>query len=183
MMLVFLLAWKHFAVVAEEIRKLAEQSAQSSKDIQNIIHTIQGKSTGMVSHLEETNQESEVQTQKINEALTASENVASSLEQLVASMIVVMQSSTVINERKDEVVAQLENIAASAEENSAGTQEVSANAEEILATMEDFSSHIRTLEEVAATLKESAAGFEINGSRKPAAGPTVDEENLTAQPV
>lgn len=176
-------AGRGFAVVAEEIRKLAEQSAQSSKDIQNIIHTIQGKSTGMVSHLEETNQESEVQTQKINEALTASENVASSLEQLVASMIVVMQSSTVINERKDEVVAQLENIAASAEENSAGTQEVSANAEEILATMEDFSSHIRTLEEVAATLKESAAGFEINDSRKPAAGPTVDEGNLTAQPV
>lgn len=175
-------AGRGFAVVAEEIRKLAEQSAQSSKDIQNIIHTVQHKSTDMVNHLEETSQTSEIQTEKITEALTASENVASSLEQLVASMIVVMQSSTVINERKDEVVAQLENIAASAEENSAGTEEVSANAEEILATMEDFSTHINNLEEVAKALKESAERFEINQKQ---ADDTIvdDQDNLTAQLV
>lgn len=175
-------AGRGFAVVAEEIRKLAEQSAQSSKDIQNIIHTVQNKSTNMVDHLEETSQNSEVQTEKISEALTASENVASSLEQLVASMIVVMQSSAVINERKDEVVAQLENIAASAEENSAGTEEVSANAEEILATMEDFSTHINNLEEVAKALKESAERFEINQKQ---ADDTIvdDQDNLTAQLV
>ncbi|API89659.1 hypothetical protein BKP56_10485 [Marinilactibacillus sp. 15R] len=155
-------AGRGFAVVAEEIRNLAEQSAQSSKDIQNIIHTVQNKSTNMVNHLEETSEGSKVQTEKINEALSASESVASSLEQLVASMIIVIQSSSVINERKDEVVSQLENIAASAEENSAGTEEVSANAQEILATMEDFTSHINNLEEVAKILKTSAEQFEIN---------------------
>ncbi|WP_208560874.1 methyl-accepting chemotaxis protein [Marinilactibacillus kalidii] len=168
-------AGRGFAVVAEEIRSLAEQSAQSSKDIQQIIHMVQGKSTDMVEHLEDTNQGSEIQTQKIEEALTASENVASSLEQLVASMIVVMQSSSVINQSKDEVVSQLENIAASAEENSAGTEEVSANAEEILATMEDFSTHINKLEDVAETLKKSAERFEIN-STKPVEESEIDEQ-------
>lgn len=175
-------AGRGFAVVAEEIRNLAEQSAQSSKDIQNIIHSVQSKSTNMVEHLEETNQESAVQTEKIGEALTASENVASSLEQLVASMIVVMQSSSVINQRKDEVVSQLENIAASAEENSAGTQEVSANAEEILATMEDFSAHISNLESVADNLKESAKRFEIKSSQAPV-NLEEDETDLNPQLV
>lgn len=173
-------AGRGFAVVAEEIRNLAEQSAQSSKDIQNIIHTVQNKSTNMVNHLEETSEGSKVQTEKINEALSASESVASSLEQLVASMIIVIQSSSVINERKDEVVSQLENIAASAEENSAGTEEVSANAQEILATMEDFTSHINNLEAVAKTLKTSAEQFEINQNQENNAH-LKDEENLTAE--
>ncbi|MCC5895744.1 MAG: hypothetical protein JJU16_09810 [Alkalibacterium sp.] len=154
-------AGRGFAVVAEEIRKLAEQSATSSKDIQMIIRTIQEKSSGMVHHLEETNDDSKVQTEKIDEAIKSSENVASSLEQLVASMMVVMQSSAVINDKKEEVVAQLESIAAGAQENSAGTEQVSANAEEILATMEDFTTHINRLENVAQTLHASAERFVI----------------------
>ncbi|MFL2060559.1 methyl-accepting chemotaxis protein [Marinilactibacillus psychrotolerans] len=175
-------AGRGFAVVAEEIRTLAEQSAQSSKDIQNIIHTVQNKSTDMVNHLEETNEDSKVQTEKISEALSASESVASSLEQLVASMIIVIQSSSVINERKDQVVSQLENIAASAEENSAGTEEVSANAEEILATMEDFTSQIKNLEDVARTLKHSAEQFEINQKQENNFD-SNDEDNLSAEYV
>lgn len=154
-------AGRGFAVVAEEIRKLAEQSATSSKDIQSIIRTIQEKSSGMVHHLEETNEDSKVQTEKIDEAIKSSENVAVSLEQLVASMMVVMQSSAVINEKKEEVVAQLESIAAGAQENSAGTEQVSANAEEILATMEDFTTHINRLENVAQILRTSAEQFVI----------------------
>ncbi|GAA0486532.1 methyl-accepting chemotaxis protein [Alkalibacterium indicireducens] len=155
-------AGRGFAVVAEEIRKLAEQSATSSKDIQTIIRTIQEKSSGMVHHLEETNEDSKVQTEKIDEAIKSSENVAASLERLVASMMVVMQSSSIINEKKEEVVAQLESIAAGAQENSAGTEQVSANAEEILATMEEFTSHINRLENVAVTLKVSAEKFIID---------------------
>ncbi|EXJ22358.1 Methyl-accepting chemotaxis protein [Alkalibacterium sp. AK22] len=157
-------AGRGFAVVAEEIRKLAEQSATSSKDIQTIIRTIQDKSSQMVHHLEETNEDSQVQTEKIDEAIKASENVAASLERLVRSMMVVMQSSAVINDKKEEVVAQLESIAAGAQENSAGTEQVSANAEEILATMEDFTTHINRLEQVALTLRSSAEQFIIDQS-------------------
>lgn len=155
-------AGRGFAVVAEEIRTLAEQSSESSTNIQDIIQTIQGKSTGMVKQLEETHEGSEVQTEKISEALSSSEAVSSQLEQLVGSMVIVMQSSTLINDKKDEVVAQLENIAASAQENAAGTEQVSANAQEILATMEEFTSYINTLELVAQELKKSAAQFDVD---------------------
>lgn len=167
-------AGRGFAVVAEEIRTLAEQSATSSKDIQEIIHTIQGKSTDMVQHLEETHEGSAKQTQRIDEALKASENVSASIEQLAQSMVYVMQASAVITEKKEEVVAQLENIAASAEENSAGTEEVSANAEEILATMEEFTSNINRLESLATDLRESASRFDIQEEKDP----SINEDEL-----
>lgn len=171
-------AGRGFAVVADEIRKLAEQSAASSKDIQSIIGDIQVKSSDMVEHLDQTNTDSKVQTEKIQEAIKASENVALSLEQLVSSMLVVQSSSNVINEKKEEVVAQLESIAAGAQENSAGTEQVSANAEEILATMEDFTTHINQLENVAQTLKASAEQFMISQDEANNKGETDSEVDL-----
>lgn len=154
-------AGRGFAVVASEIRKLAEKSAESSKDIDEIIRTIQDKSSSMVHTLEKTYEESEEQTDKITEALASSSKVSDQVQNLAESIISVMRSAAVVRERKDEVLASLENIAASAQENSAGTEEVSANAEEIMATMEEFNSTIEEMKKVAKQLELSVDQFEL----------------------
>lgn len=150
-----------FAVVANEIRKLAEKSDASTKDIAAIIKNIQEKSNEMVSKVEQSQSESEVQTKTIDEAIDSSNKVTDQMDKLVESILNVASLGFVISAKKDETLVAIENIAASAEENSAGTQEVSANAEEILATMEEFSSSIAKLEAIANELKEETNQFKL----------------------
>lgn len=151
-----------FAVVANEIRKLAEKSDASTKDIAAIIKNIQEKSNEMVSKVEQSHSESEIQTKTIDEAIDSSNKVTDQMDKLVESILNVASLGFVISAKKDETLVAIENIAASAEENSAGTQEVSANAEEILATMEEFSSSIAKLETIANELKEETNQFKLN---------------------
>ncbi|EDP69275.1 Methyl-accepting chemotaxis protein, contain HAMP domain [Carnobacterium sp. AT7] len=151
-----------FAVVANEIRKLAEKSDASTKDIAAIIKNIQEKSNEMVSKVEQSHSESEIQTKTIDEAIDSSNKVTDQMDKLVESILNVASLGFVISAKKDETLVAIENIAASAEENSAGTQEVSANAEEILATMEEFSSSIAKLETIANELKEETDQFKLN---------------------
>lgn len=151
-----------FAVVANEIRKLAEKSDASTKNIATIIKNIQEKSNEMVSKVEQSHAESEVQTKTINEAIDSSNKVTDQMDKLVESIMNVASLGFVISAKKDETVVAIENIAASAEENSAGTEEVSANAEEILATMEEFSSSIAKLESIANELKEETNQFKLD---------------------
>lgn len=154
-------AGKGFAVVAEEIRKLAEQSHTSSENITEIIQTVQGKSSEMVSTLEEVFTDSEKQTESLTNVEATNTEIGDHIEKLVETIIRTSQATNDIGQKKDEVVAALENIAASAEENSAGTEEVSANAEEILASMEEFTSNIDQLEELANELKEATDRFNV----------------------
>lgn len=145
-------AGRGFGVVAEEIRKLAEQSDTSSKDIDEIIRVIQNRSSAMVKALGETLEDSEKQTSLMEEAQGSNTIISLQVQNLTGSTV---QASAFIEEvitKKNEVLMAIEQIAAAAQENSASTEQASANLEEILATMEEFSSHIDELKKMTGTL-------------------------------
>ncbi len=154
-------AGKGFAVVAEEIRKLAEQSAQSTKDIEGIIEAIQGKSSDMVDQASASYESGAIKTKSISKAIASSEVIYKVVTYLISGIEKIIQINRVIESQKEQVLASVENISASTEENSAGTQEVSANAEEVLATMEEFSTNISELDKIAANLKNQVDRFKI----------------------
>lgn len=152
---------KGFAVVATEIRGLADQSKQSTQEIEDIINRIQQQSHNMVDLTSQSLEGSQKQTNLINEAITMSNQVFSDNTELVAGIEAIDQSTTQIVRVQRSVLENLENISASTEENAAGTQEVSANAEEVLATVEEFSTYVAQLEEVAEILRAAFAKITI----------------------
>ena len=152
---------KGFAVVATEIRQLAEQSKNSTQEIETIVHKIQNQSIQMVKQTSDSLEGGEKQSQLITEAITSSDAVFQRNNALISGVTEVQESTNQIVDIQKVVLDNLENISASTEENAAGTQEVSANAEEVLATMEEFIGHVSELQSIADGLKSLTDQFEI----------------------
>lgn len=154
-------AGQGFAVVASEIRKLAEQSKDSTTAIRKLIDSIRQQSSAMVSQTSNSVQGGQRQSDLIKQALAASNEVAANNEQLVAKIDQMSSVSQEIEQIEQKVLTNLESISASTEENSAGTEEVSANSEEVLATMDEFTSQVAQLDQAAQNLKQASAKFKM----------------------
>lgn len=151
-----------FAVVAAEIRKLAEESKASTKDIASIIEKIRSKSAAMVEQTETSVTGGKKQSELITQAINSSEEVFKKNTELVTGIQQIEAASAKIEQVQHEVLTNLESISASTEENSAGTEEVSANAEEVLATMDEFTSNVENLRNIAQQLNTASDQFTLD---------------------
>lgn len=152
---------KGFAVVASEIRQLAEQSKNSTTEIETIIGTIQNQSKQMVEQTSRSLEGGENQTRLINQAITSAQDVFERTTAMFENIQSIEGSTDNIVNIQGNVLGNLESISASTEENAAGTQEVSANAEEVLATMEEFVGHVGDLQGIAEELKRMMAALTV----------------------
>ncbi|GAP22547.1 hypothetical protein ADM99_12680 [Leptolinea tardivitalis] len=181
---------KGFAVVADEVRKLAERSSNATKEIGELIRGIQKTVGEAVAAMEEGANEVERGSQKANEAglaldaiLKAAEEVNREAEQaaeatrqmsmnadeLVASMdtvSAVVEENTASTEEmaagSSEVTQAIESIASISEENSAAVEEVSASAEEMTAQVQEVSASAQSLAEMADKLRAVVQRFKLN---------------------
>ena len=159
-------AGKGFGVVANEIRKLAEQSDHSSQNIDEIISGIQKQSAAMASVLNEAMQESTNTSSLLNDASATNYSVSDEVKELCEDMAKTIRYIEEVDEKKEQVLVATEQITATAQENSANTEQVSANLEEILATMEEFTSHVGTLKMIADDLDEEVSKLENRESAR-----------------
>ena len=159
-------AGKGFGVVANEIRKLAEQSDHSSQNIDEIISGIQKQSAAMASVLNEAMQESTNTSNLLSDASATNYSVSDEVKELCEDMAKTIRYIEEVDEKKEQVLVATEQITATAQENSANTEQVSANLEEILATMEEFTSHVGTLKMIADDLDEEVSKLENRESAR-----------------
>ncbi|WP_281165725.1 methyl-accepting chemotaxis protein [Liquorilactobacillus sicerae] len=157
-------AGKGFAVVAIEIRKLANQSKNSTKEVAEILEKIRIDSEEMVKKAEKSVAGGKDQTNLIDEAISSSRNVFGVNKKLIQDIQEIEQVSGKIAAIQSKVEAGLESISASTEENSAGAEEVSANSEEIQATMDEFTNHVAELQMTAKKLKQAAEPFKFENN-------------------
>jgi methyl-accepting chemotaxis protein len=156
---------KGFAVVADEVRKLAEESSQAAREIGDLIGEIQAETSQAVDVVEEGARRTEDGAGVVAEARGAFERIGASVEDvsarvgaIAAAVQQIAASATTVGERVVEVASVAEEASASAEQVSASTQETSASAEEIAASANDLASTARELDQLVARFKLVTVG-------------------------
>jgi len=129
-----------FAVVSEEVRKLAEQSTESTKQITELINGMQQNTTVAIRAMETTINEVEAGIEIVNNTGTSFRSILSSVE---------------------DVTKQVTDASAATEEISASAEEVAAAAQQQLASMEEIDSLAQSLSKMAGELQEQISKFKV----------------------
>ena len=152
---------KGFAVVADEIRKLADESKESTDEIKKIITEITEKSK----LVESTMQENEVLQTEQQEAINRTEEIfgeiMKQIEMLGSGMERINALNDTMSANKDLVVDKMGTIASVSEQSAAATEEVNASTEQVNVTMEENSEHTETLQAIAKDLMETINRFKL----------------------
>ncbi|MDP4090208.1 MAG: methyl-accepting chemotaxis protein, partial [Bacillota bacterium] len=154
-------AGRGFSVVAEEIRKLAEQSTAATKQIQSLIQKISAAGMESVKSMDEAKIIVEAQNSAVSETRDIFGKIRDSIESLKNKINEVQVSVNETNKNKDNLVNAMQSISAVAEENSASTEQVSASTQEVTAAMEEFNSTSTELKELAGNLEEQLTQFKL----------------------
>ncbi|MHC1783862.1 MAG: methyl-accepting chemotaxis protein [Anaerolineaceae bacterium] len=180
---------KGFAVVADEVRKLAERSSSSTKEINDLVRGIQATVSEAVAAMGEGVEEvangvtlannageslssiltaAEAVFRQAEQASDASQRMKQSADDLVTAVdavSAVIEENTAATEEmsasSNEVSASIESIASVSEENSAAVEEVSASAEEMTAQVQEVSTAAQTLSEMAQELRGIVNQFKM----------------------
>ena len=192
---------KGFAVVADEVRKLAEKSAMATKEIVNLISNIQNRVIEAVHAMEKSSSEvnnGAIQAEQAGQALTNILNLIEGMQQDAADAVrlakhartageelsLTMDSvSAVVEENTastEEMVAtsivvqeEIESISRVSQENATMIEGISASTEEMSAQAEEVTASAQVLADMAAQLRQVVAQFKVNASDQIVAKPVT----------
>ncbi len=180
---------KGFAVVADEVRKLAERSSSETKAIGELIERVSRATDSTVATIESQQEEVKQSRELSSEAEAILNEINATAVKSLEEISRLVKSSTRLtevsnetenairdvtsaaeanadavadmSERMGKVKRATENVAAISEETASAVEEVSASAQEVNASVEEISTSAQALAQMAAQLQAMAADFQL----------------------
>ncbi len=131
-----------FAIVADEVRQLADRAAKASKEIEQIVLQIQGETSSVMTAMEEGTQQVIEGTQRAEQAKRSLEDiiqVSSQINQLVSS---ITQATSEQTETSRYVSQVMQSVELTAQETSQEAQRVSDSLQNLVGVASDLQSSV-----------------------------------------
>ena len=152
---------KGFAVVADEVRKLAEQTAGSAEQITNLISQIQTDSTNTSLSMTTAANDVDAGINIVQDAGEAFKKIEGSVNELVILVEEVSGSLNQLKEHTNTINGSILEVNSMASEAAASTENVSAATEEQVASMQEIAASSTSLAQLASDLQDKIKQFKI----------------------
>ncbi|MDP4164433.1 MAG: methyl-accepting chemotaxis protein [Bacillota bacterium] len=152
---------KGFAVVADEVRKLAEQTNEATKEIATQIELIQCETVNAITRMNKNKkmvEEEAVLIQMGGEALTSIVKAVKDTEKNINEIVPLLTDITTSAEK---ISTMAEDVAAIVQETASSSQEVAAGSEEQSAMSKDIATYTDELTKIAEKLNQDVQTFKL----------------------
>ncbi len=150
-----------FAVVADEVRKLAEQSANAGKTISEMMLGIRNDTETAVQTMINGNQEVKEGILIVDKVSKGFNDILSAIEHVSNSSDATLQAARNMETYVEQVVVEMDELEKGIENNAEHTQTVAAASEEQNASIEEISSSFESLSSMAEELNELIKQFKL----------------------
>lgn len=154
-------AGKGFSVVADEIRKLSEETSKATNDIKDIIINIQQVSSTAVEVAENVSEDVLEQNGAISYTEKVFKQLLKILESINNNLYDIKEASNNLNYSKEEILNIIGEILALTEETSASMEEISASVEEELKNIENTTRLSQETKKLVDELEDNIKVFKI----------------------
>ncbi|MGY4111149.1 methyl-accepting chemotaxis protein [Aeribacillus sp. SP014] len=152
---------KGFAVVADEVRKLAEQVSSSVVDIQKIVEEVHSETNKVTKSFELGFQQVESGMDSMNETSAAFQQIKETIKEISERINNAQNDLTDMLSTSESINDSISNIASISEEAAAGIEQTSASAATANGSAATIASHAESMSNLAEDLQSLVKRFQV----------------------
>jgi len=152
---------KGFSVVAEEVRKLSEDTSKASNKVKEILATIQTDVSEASKSINYASSVADDQNAATKDTKEIFKDIASSVNNIIVKIDNISKGIGNVNKSRNEVLSVLNKVAEMSTNLSSSSEEVSATTEEQTASMNEMNNFALQLKDVSNNLNDEIKAFKI----------------------